>query len=104
MSIAQVVNRLLQLIPVIIGVTFIVFLLMYLTPGDPVEAMFSGEGAVSEEDLALYRRELGLDRPFPRAVLSLFGRTVAGRFRHVASATAARLRLSSPIGFRRRSS
>lgn len=77
MNVAQVVQRLLQLIPVIIGVTFIVFSLMYLTPGDPVEVMFAGEGLVSEEDLALFRRELGLDRPF----LEQYARFVAGLLR-----------------------
>lgn len=64
MSLAQIINRLLQLIPVILGVTFIVFLLMHLTPGDPVEVMFAGESGVSAEDLDRYRRELGLDQPF----------------------------------------
>lgn len=78
MGIAQVVQRLLQLIPVIIGVTFIVFLLMYLTPGDPIEAMFLGEGAVSEEDLALYRRELGLDRPFHEQYFRFLGGLLRG--------------------------
>lgn len=78
MGIAQVVQRLLQLIPVIVGVTFIVFLLMYLTPGDPIEAMFLGEGAVSEEDLALYRRELGLDRPFHEQYFRFLGGLLRG--------------------------
>lgn len=64
MNVGQIINRLLQLIPVIIGVTFIVFLLMHLTPGDPVEVMFAGEGGVSEAELEVYRRELGLDQPF----------------------------------------
>ena len=34
-----VVDRLLQLIPVLLGVTVIVFLMITLTPGDPVEIM-----------------------------------------------------------------
>ncbi|HEY8417502.1 MAG TPA: ABC transporter permease [Limnochordales bacterium] len=63
MSAALVINRLLQLIPVVLGVTLIVFALMYLTPGDPVELMFAGESGVSEADLERYRRELGLDQP-----------------------------------------
>lgn len=78
MNIAQVITRLLQLIPVIIGVTFIVFSLMYLTPGDPVEVMFGGEGAVSEEDLARIRRELGLDRPFFEQYLRFLGGLLRG--------------------------
>jgi len=78
LNIAQVITRLLQLIPVIIGVTFIVFSLMYLTPGDPVEVMFGGEGAVSEEDLARIRRELGLDRPFFEQYLRFLGGLLRG--------------------------
>src|SRR5690625_3112807 len=74
------INRLLQLIPVIIGVTFIVFSLMYLTPGDPVEVMFGGEGAVSQEDLARLRRELGLDRPFLEQYVRFLGGLLRGDF------------------------
>ncbi len=64
MSAAQIINRLFQLIPVVLGVTLIVFALMYFTPGDPVEVMFAGESAATEADLERYRRELGLDQPF----------------------------------------
>lgn len=80
MNVAQIINRLLQLIPVIIGVTFIVFSLMYLTPGDPVEVMFGGEGAVSQEDLARLRRELGLDRPFLEQYVRFLGGLLRGDF------------------------
>lgn len=80
MNIGQIVNRLLQLIPVIIGVTFIVFLLMHLTPGDPVEVMFAGEGGISQADLEIYRRELGLDQPFHRQYLRFIGGLSRGDF------------------------
>lgn len=80
MNVAQIINRLLQLIPVIIGVTFIVFSLMYLTPGDPVEVMFGAEGAVSQEDLARLRRELGLDRPFLEQYVRFLGGLLRGDF------------------------
>lgn len=65
MNAAQILNRLVQLVPVVIGVTLIVFALMHLTPGDPISAMFAGEGSVSEAQLDVYRRELGLDRSLP---------------------------------------
>jgi len=61
---AYVVRRLVQAIPVFLGVTFVVFLLMYLTPGDPVELYMGRAGIVSPEEIARVRRELGLDRPF----------------------------------------
>ena len=37
MSFARIAERLLQLIPVLFGVSVIVFLMISLTPGDPVE-------------------------------------------------------------------
>lgn len=50
------------LIPVIIGVTFIIFTMMYLTPGDPAKIML-GESAKAE-DVARLREELGLNKPY----------------------------------------
>lgn len=55
------VNRLLTAIIVIIGVCTIVFLLIHLVPGDPVEVML-GETATPADREAL-REHLGLDRP-----------------------------------------
>lgn len=55
-------NRLLMLIPVIIGVTFLIFTVMNFTPGDPA-IMILGEGATPDEYAAL-REEMGLNDPF----------------------------------------
>ncbi|MGV8145145.1 MAG: nickel ABC transporter permease [Alkaliphilus sp.] len=55
-------KRLLLLIPVMLGVAFIVFTMMYFTPGDPAAIML-GETA-SEEAVEKLREEMGLDRPF----------------------------------------
>lgn len=55
-------KRILWLIPVLIGVSFVVFTIMYLSPGDPAIAIL-GEGAPPEA-LAQLRAELGIDRPF----------------------------------------
>ena len=50
---------------VLLGVSFIAFSLMHLSPGDPAEAMLKSGGQVaSPELLAATRAELGLDRPF----------------------------------------
>ncbi len=56
-----VIKRLLMLIPVILGVTFIVFFILNLSPGDPA-AMILGEQA-TEEALEMKREELGLNDP-----------------------------------------
>ena len=57
-----ILKRLGMLIPVLLGVTFIIFTLSYLTPGDPVR-MILGEVAPPEA-IAQLREELGLDKPF----------------------------------------
>jgi len=58
-----ILQRLLQTIPVLFGISLIVFSLMHLTPGDPVEIMLGQVGYVSQEDIELMRTELGLNRP-----------------------------------------
>jgi peptide/nickel transport system permease protein len=55
------IRRLLQLVPVMLSVTVIVFLLLHLIPGDPAEIL-AGEGATIE-DIQAIRTQLGLDKP-----------------------------------------
>lgn len=57
-----IVKRLLLLIPVIFGVTFIVFTIMAMTPGTPAK-MILGPQATPEE-VAQLNEELGFNRPF----------------------------------------
>ena len=54
-----IARRLLMLIPVLLGVTLLVFSLMYITPGDPVDSLL-GDNATPEAREAL-REELGLN-------------------------------------------
>ena len=56
-------RRLLQLIPVFFGATFLLFAMVYLIPGDPVAALF-GERRVSENTLNELRDQYNLDDPF----------------------------------------
>lgn len=56
-----ILRRLFQTIPVIIGVTFVVFFIMQLVPGDPA-VLLAGEGA-SKEAIEAIRQQLGLNRP-----------------------------------------
>jgi peptide/nickel transport system permease protein len=71
-----IVRRLLATIPVLILVTAGVFLLLHLTPGDPVDAMMAESGdAAAKESL---RRELGLDRPLHVQYAVWIGRLVRG--------------------------
>ena len=69
-----ILYRLLLMIPVVLGVTFVVFSLMFIAPGDPV-AMVLGPDATDEE-IHEIREELGLNDPF----LVQFGRYVYNVF------------------------
>ena len=57
-----IIKRILSLIPVIIGVTFVVFCINEFTPGDPVAALLGSEYTQEAYD-AMYLK-LGLDKPF----------------------------------------
>ena len=59
---AYVVRRLLATIVVMAVVALVVFLLLYLTPGDPA-AILAGDAATSD-DIRRIREKLGLDAPF----------------------------------------
>ncbi|MDQ0352558.1 peptide/nickel transport system permease protein [Alkalibacillus filiformis] len=58
-----IIRRILQLIPVLLGVTVLVFLLMHLTPGNPAQLM-AGENAPPEM-VAQIENRLGLNDPLP---------------------------------------
>ncbi|WP_210577174.1 ABC transporter permease [Streptomyces sp. GESEQ-4] len=57
-----VARRLLQMIPVFIGTTLLIFLMVYALPGDPVRGLF-GDKAGSPQLIAALRHEYGLDQP-----------------------------------------
>ncbi|MCX4660314.1 ABC transporter permease [Streptomyces uncialis] len=57
-----VARRLLQMIPVFIGTTLLIFLMVYALPGDPVRGLFGDKGG-SEATIAALRREYGFDQP-----------------------------------------
>ena len=57
-----VLKRLAMMLPVVLGVLFVIFTLTYLTPGDPAKIML-GEQA-RDEDIQALRKEMGLDNPF----------------------------------------
>lgn len=58
-------KRLLQTIPTLLVISFLIFSLLYITPGDPVELILGTEDAnVSTEQRALVEEAWGLDQPF----------------------------------------
>ena len=65
MSKKQVGKRIIQILIVLIGVSFFTFMLTYLSPGDPAEIMLTECGNLpTPELLEQTRHELGLDQPF----------------------------------------
>ncbi|MEU8982824.1 ABC transporter permease [Streptomyces sp. NPDC048309] len=57
-----VARRLLQMIPVFIGTTLLIFLMVYALPGDPVRGLFGDKGG-SPAVIASLRHQYGLDQP-----------------------------------------
>ncbi len=71
MSKRMLLQRLLQIIIVLIGISFLTFMLIYLAPGDPVRTMYAASGTMpTEAELNARREELGLNDP----VLVQYGR------------------------------
>ncbi|GBG55887.1 peptide ABC transporter permease [Sporomusaceae bacterium FL31] len=61
----ELLQRLLQMVISLFGVSLLTFSLMFLSPGDPVEMLLEvGDTIVSEETIAETRAQLGLDKPF----------------------------------------
>ena len=59
-----VVHRFLQLIPVLIGITFLSFAMMRIAGSDAIIELYGDKGAVADEIIAAKQAELGLDKPF----------------------------------------
>lgn len=74
-----IVKRILQLLPILLGITFLSFAMMRLAGSDAVTEMYSNTGsAVSEEVLDAAREELGLNRPFLVQYFSWHGEMLRG--------------------------
>ncbi|MCD7955746.1 MAG: ABC transporter permease [Lachnospiraceae bacterium] len=64
MSKKQLGGRLLQIVIVLVGISFLTFALTYLAPGDPVRSMYAVNGTIpSEAVLEATREEMGLNDP-----------------------------------------
>ena len=67
-------QRLIQLVPILFGITFLTFAMIHFAAVDAVDFMYQQGGTVSEEIKAAKRAELGLDKPF----LIQYGNWLAG--------------------------
>ena len=59
-----ILSRLIQLVPILLGITFLTFGMMQFAADDAVDILYEQSGSVSEEIKAAKRAELGLDKPF----------------------------------------
>ncbi|HET8629683.1 MAG TPA: nickel ABC transporter permease [Thermomicrobiales bacterium] len=109
-----VIRRLIALVPILVGVSILVFVMMRLVPGDPARMTLGPEA--TGEQVALLRHQWGLDRPLPvqyafwlqRAVHGDFGRStvsrvpasqeIAARFPATLKLTAASMAVSVVLG------
>ena len=73
-----VLRRFLQLIPVLIGITFLCFAMMRLAGSDAITEMYGNKGAVSQEVIDAARADLGLDKPFLTQYFSWLGGMLTG--------------------------
>jgi peptide/nickel transport system permease protein len=75
---SYILFRLLAAIPVLLGVTLIVFAILAMIPGDPATAILGSYA--TPENVARLNRQLGLDRPVPEQYLTWLGNILGGDF------------------------
>ena len=73
-----VIQRFIQLIPVLIGITFLSFAMMRIAGSDAITEMYGDKGAVAQEVIDAKRAELGLDKPFIQQYFSWLGGMLTG--------------------------
>jgi peptide/nickel transport system permease protein len=73
-----ILRRLLISIPILLGITMIIFFIASRMPGDAVLAMISQETPMADELIALRRGQLGLDQPVPVQYTRWLGQLVQG--------------------------
>ncbi|HET7450270.1 MAG TPA: ABC transporter permease [Gaiellaceae bacterium] len=73
---AYVLRRLLQLVPIALGVTILVFFLIHLVPGDPAVTILGNQATPAR--VALLHHQWGLDRPLPVQYAKFMGRIAHG--------------------------
>lgn len=75
--IAYIAQRVLQAVPVLVGISVLSFLMLHLVPGDPVQ-IFAGDKPLTPERAAELRHQYGLDRPLVVQYLDYASHAVRG--------------------------
>lgn len=71
-------QRLALSVPVLLGVSVAVFLMMHLIPGDPALAMLRGQPTVTQEDIERVREQMGLNDSLPVQYGKYIGNALQG--------------------------
>jgi peptide/nickel transport system permease protein len=74
---SYIAQRLLQAVPVLVGISVLSFLMLHLVPGDPVQ-IFAGDKPLTSERAAELRHQYGLDRPLVVQYLDYASHAVRG--------------------------
>jgi ABC-type dipeptide/oligopeptide/nickel transport system permease component len=109
-----IANRIVLILPVLLGISAVVFVMLKLVPGDPAIALLGPQAEPKE--IEMLRKAWGLDQPIPRQYLTWLGRAlrgdlgqsleqrapvstlVLGRFRNTAILTVASVLISCSVG------
>ena len=73
-----ILKRILNLIPVLVIISMLIFATVQAMPGDPVNAYLGSSMKVTEEQREQLRHELGFDQPMPVQYVRWAGRMVTG--------------------------
>ncbi len=75
-----VARRVLSIVPVLVGLSLAVFLMLRLIPGDVVDVILGGEGSATPQQVAELHRLFGLDRPLPEQYVEWVSSLLTGDF------------------------
>jgi peptide/nickel transport system permease protein len=75
-----ILRRFILLIPLLIGLSVVMFVLIYAAPGDPAVAMMGPQAAANPQFLEQARKNMGLDQPLPVQYLRWLERLLHGDF------------------------
>lgn len=75
---AFILRRLLLLIPLLLGVSIVVFTMIHAIPGDPTLILIGTDQRITDEQRAIIRQQYGLDQPLPVQYGKWIGRVLQG--------------------------
>ncbi len=79
-TVAYLIRRTVFLVPLMLGLSLVMFVLIHSVPGDPVTALMGERGASNPDFVEETRKQLGLDQPLPVQYVKWVGQLVQGDF------------------------